>query len=501
MTNVWQWFLWLVVGGATLLLVGACDARVDVDDTVPAGTPAGSSRPKPSDVVSVITQNTWVKASEVVGVTTKLVDAWENNPCGPFIFRSYIDEAHIHENFLHWSGDGLRLLFNRSEIIWSLSLDDQKVTPLANANPGMETYSPGRGSHRRDFLYGFHADVSPDGQQVVYASCAYEAEHDPAREYLSASHELYMDQERANINYEIAVVDIDGENSRRLTENLIFENFPVWSPDGTRIAFLARLDHPSTSVAMYEQRLYTMKPDGSDVREVAVDYEEVGGVALSPPVWSPDGEWLAFYALPRKDPFYLSPEEDPSPAEVSYTLYTARVDGSELHEIGSTERASSQDARVPPPSWSPDGERLAFISGKDLIYTARADGTDTRRIATNYRSRHLAWSPVGDEIVFLLRGRPHSVSLANGDATVRRWPLPEALRVRLVDLSDSAKMIRRHANLPTQLVWAPDGSQIAIRYPGQLLVVIDRESAKHRVVLEGDVRVAWEAQEQAAATP
>ena len=425
--------------------------------------------------------------------------------CGPFIFSSYIEEAYIHENFLHWSGDGLRLVFNRSEVIWSLSLDDSTVTPIANANPGMETYVPGRGSHPRDFLYGFHADVSPDGKQVVYSSCAYEAERDPTRE---ASHALppekFIDPERANISYEIAVVDIDGKNSRRLTENLIFENFPVWSPDGTRIAFLARLDHPSIMVGRYEQRLYTMKPDGSDVREVAVDYENVGGVALAPPVWSPDGEWLAFYALPRKDPFYLPPGNDPSAADVSYTLYTARVDGSALHAIGSTQRASSKDARVPLPSWSPDATRLVFVMGQDSLYTARVDGTERRQIATNYRyrSRQVAWSPGGDEIVFLVDGQPHSVSLANGDAAVRPWPLPGGLKVRLSRADDSAKMLTAsHANLPLQLVWAPDGSQIAIRYPGQLLVVIDRERAKHRVVLEGDVRVAWQVQNQAAATP
>ena len=61
---------------------------------------------------------------------------------------------------------------------------------------------------------------------MVYSSCAYEAEHDPTRESSPAvPPEKYIDPERANINYEIAVVDIDGKNSRRLTENLIFENF------------------------------------------------------------------------------------------------------------------------------------------------------------------------------------------------------------------------------------------------------------------------------------
>ena len=248
-----------------------------------------------------------------------------------------------------------------------------------------------------------------------------------------------------------------------------------------------------------------MKRDGSDVREVAVDYRDVGGVALAPPVWSPDGEWLAFYALPRKDPFYLPPGNDPSSADVSYTLYTARVDGSALHEIGSTQRASSKDARVPLPSWSPDATRLAFVMGRDSLYKPRVrTERNGARLPPTIAIAAGRWPgrPAADEIVFLVDGQPHSVSLANGDATVRPWPLPGGLKVRLSRADDSAKMLTRsHANLPLQLVWAPDGSQIAIRYPGQLLVVIDRESAEHRVVLEGDVRVAWQVQNQAAATP
>ena len=79
---------------------------------------------------------------------------------------------------------------------------------------------------------------------------------------------------------------------RRLTENESLETNPVWSPDGTRIAFLS---DRGNSVGRF--RLYTMAADGSDVRSVAPSVRASG----DPPVWSPYGELLAFYALEEPD--------------------------------------------------------------------------------------------------------------------------------------------------------------------------------------------------------
>jgi len=45
------------------------------------------------------------------------------------------------------------------------------------------------------------------------------------------------------------------------------------------------------------------------------------------------------------------------------------------------------------PAWSPDGKRIAFTSGDDDLFVARADGSDRRRIA--YRGNEPAWSPDG----------------------------------------------------------------------------------------------------------
>ena len=45
--------------------------------------------------------------------------------------------------------------------------------------------------------------------------------------------------ERSKYNYEISrTINLDGYGQRRLTENVLSDHYPVWSPDGSRIAFI-----------------------------------------------------------------------------------------------------------------------------------------------------------------------------------------------------------------------------------------------------------------------
>ena len=182
-------------------------------------------------------------------------------------------------------------------------------------------------------------DVSADGREVVYSPC----------ERLNG-----RVGDSANYEQELAVASLDGTQPRRLTENKHFDNYPSWSPDGTRIAFLIDDGYYTGGGRYVRSRLVTMAADGTDEKWIEIGHE----VRLHPPQWSPDGTRLAVVGR--------------HPDQRRLAIYTMGADGSDVRRLG---------VAASGPSWSPDGERIAFatVDGDELVlYTMAADGTDVK---------------------------------------------------------------------------------------------------------------------------
>ena len=135
-----------------------------------------------------------------------------------------------NQNIIEWTPDGKSVIFAEGDHIRIVDdVEGAEVRSIVDMNPLVMGRYTG-------FEYGIYADLAPDGSKIVYGTCQYQTF---GEEYKS-SVENYR-KWGFNVDfirdYEIAVIEIDGSSLARLTVNEQQDNFPVWSPDGSRFAF------------------------------------------------------------------------------------------------------------------------------------------------------------------------------------------------------------------------------------------------------------------------
>jgi Tol biopolymer transport system component len=217
-------------------------------------------------------------------------------------------------------------------------------------------------------------------------------------------------------NWDIYVLHTDGTEAR-LTSQPGADVLPVWSPDGSRLAFsLSRRQDKEGSLD-----IWVMNADGGDLVQLT-DHRGDDRRA----VWSPDGTHLAFT----------------SERDGNKEIYLMGADGNGVVNLTNHPAHDSQ------PAWSPDGTRIAFTStrqgnGTDL-WIMNADGSNPRLLVQlRGNQRHAAWSPTGNWIAFDgQQSGDFDVYVVDAEGTT----LPRQLTSASQDEDDP--------------VWAPNGSRI-----------------------------------------
>jgi hypothetical protein len=215
---------------------------------------------------------------------------------------------------------------------------------------------------------------------------------------------------------QIYVMNADGSNQTRLTNNAFADGAPKWSPDGLKIAFHSDRDSNS--------QIYVMNADGTGQTRLNSSSEED-----FEPFWSPDGTQIAFYR--ELDPYNQ--------------IYVMDVDGTNATSLTSDLLQDSES-----PAWSPDGTLIAFASdGEDVqdIFLMASDGTGRVNLTngavddTNFAP---LFSPDGTQIAFQ----------SYRDVTLELYMMD-------IDGSNQTRITADGGLTPT---WSPDGTQIAFSY-------------------------------------
>ena len=146
---------------------------------------------------------------------------------------------------------------------------------------------------------------------------------------------------------DIAVVNADGSGRRLLIQDSTNDLAPSWSPDGSHIAFY-RGSYGSDV-------LYTVKPDGSGLRQLGQAQVDPN----SQPAWSPDSSTLVvggrqLVGYTKVGPAYR------------YDVYAVTADGT-----GERRLTENRWGNGFSPRFSPDGRRILFLSGRPWSGSAR----------------------------------------------------------------------------------------------------------------------------------
>jgi Tol biopolymer transport system component len=193
----------------------------------------------------------------------------------------------------------------------------------------------------------------------------------------------------------ILLLSADGATTTVLRENAAD---PAWSPDGRQIAFT---DHPDSFRTGTGAAIHVMNADGSNVR-VLTDTSTIG--PARDPSWSPDGQKIAFIARGVHRPPLFGPVT---------SVYVMNADGSAPAQVGF---GLESDRGAEHPRWSPDGTRLVFAGRRTscfilrgVIFVVNADGSDQRQLypaasggLPNEFARDPTWSPDGRRVAFQL---------------------------------------------------------------------------------------------------
>jgi Tol biopolymer transport system component len=273
----------------------------------------------------------------------------------PYYFREmYLPQLTTGPSSLAWSPDSRRLVYSMAGSLWLQELGTTTAMQLTSAN-----------------AYDYQPDWSADGRWIVFTR------------YDGQAMELWA-------------LDLQGNRSRQLTSSGAVNVEPRFSPDGTRLAFVSTLHtghfHIFAGRFLAGELTEVQQLTPENVSTLPRYYYSQVDHEISP-VWTRDGTEIAFISnrgrIHGTGGFWrMKAEANADPHEIHYeeTNWKAR------------------------PDFSPDGKRMVYASyvGRSWhqLWVMPADGGDVFPISYgDYDNTNPRWSPDGNKIAFISNRR------------------------------------------------------------------------------------------------
>jgi Tol biopolymer transport system component len=315
-------------------------------------------------------------AGNDTAAVTVLVRATQSGPGGKLAFVTYRDgDAEIYvtnadgsgvvnltDNPAYdwepsWSPDGTMLVFNSDRSgdaeLWLMEADGSNPTRLTTNNSN-----------------GVYFVWSPDGTKIAW-----------------------QNWDSTNYNYDICVINADGTGFSNLNSDSAYQDKPQWSPDGTKILYQGDVTDSLTQETFSD--VFVMNSNGSGKTNLT----NTSSASEFAPVWSPDGTQIAFARSDDDQGIYVMdsdgtdavnltetdqdgyPSWSPDGTQIAFSRFTNNTNMIFVMDSDGSDQAPaftdnfSGGAKV---EWSPDGTGLAFdtyVDGNNEIYTVNSDGS------------------------------------------------------------------------------------------------------------------------------
>lgn len=260
----------------------------------------------------------------------------------------------------------------------------------------MESVQQKRGMTAED-LYNLKSvndpQLSPCGKKTVYVQTSI---HGEKHQYIA----------------NLFIADLEKNTSIQWTYGEDRNTYPRWSPNGSKIAFLSNRNG--------KIQLFVMSASGGEAKALTKEH-----LAVSQPVWSPDGnQLLVSLSLAPSDTLEEKEKDEkkqPEPLVVEDMRYKSDAAGFVKNsknqlaivdvKTGDLELIGSREFDYNDGAWSPDGKSIAFTSNmtdepdftliSDVFILSLENHEQKKLTNSNGFFGNLSWSPDGKFLAFL----------------------------------------------------------------------------------------------------